>query len=128
MKINPRMEEYRFLNGDYGSPRGATYGRFFMPGPCGSPLTIMTDDGRETGWEHVSVSTDRRIPNWIEMCFAKDLFWAEDECVVQFHPQKSDYVNNHPRCLHMWRYTRGNFPTPPSILVGYKSLGTLKVK
>jgi hypothetical protein len=79
----------------------------------------------EYRWEHVSVSRERRIPNWEEMCFGKRLFWDDDECVVQFHPPKSDYVNCHPRCLHLWRPVGGGFPTPPSMLIGPMSGETL---
>ena len=77
------------------------------------------------GWEHVSVSCERRIPNWLEMSFVKRLFWAPEECVVQFHPPESKYVNNHPHVLHLWRWTRGKFPMPPSILVGCKTIGII---
>ncbi len=56
------------------------------------------------------------------MCFIKDLFWDEDDVVVQYHPAKSDYVNNHQYTLHLWRPTEGEMPTPPSIMVGIKGL------
>jgi hypothetical protein len=72
-------------------------------------------------WEHVSVSGNRRVPNWQEMCFVKDLFWAEEECVMQLHPPKSEYVNCHPFCLHLWRSLEQPIPTPNSILVGLKT-------
>jgi len=53
--------------------------------------------------EHVSVSLRRRCPTWDEMSMIKDVFWEDDELVVQFHPPKSQYVNIHPNCLHLWR-------------------------
>ena len=55
----------------------------------------------------------------------KDLFWNETECVVQYHPPKADYVNNHPHCLHLWGRADGNIPRPPAILVGVKDRGVL---
>jgi hypothetical protein len=125
MQFSPKLEEYRLCDGEYASQPGASFGAFVMPGPCGAILTIIADDGEETLWEHVSVSTPRRIPNWTEMSFVKRLFWAPDECVVQFHPPEMEYVNNHPHVLHLWRYTRGAFPMPPSILVGVKKLGII---
>lgn len=70
------------------------------------------------GWEHVSVSLRNRCPNWDEMSYVKDLFWAEDETVVQYHPKKSEYVNCHPYVLHMWRNVQFEFRLPPSIFVG----------
>lgn len=72
------------------------------------------------GWEHVSVSRKLECPSWLAMCFIKDLFWPDHECVVQYHPAKSEYVNFHKNCLHLWRPIDVELPTPPSILVGPK--------
>ncbi len=93
-------------------------------------LRVIASDGRDEhgrvyedlgGWEHVSVSTATRCPTWDEMCRIKDLFWTEDEAVLQFHPPKSEYVNNHQFCLHLWKPP---YPVvlPPSILVGIKGV------
>jgi len=120
MKLSPKLEDYRLREGYYGSKTGDPEGAFFMPGPCGQPLMIIASDGVDPiaeGWEHVSVSLDRRIPNWIEMSFVKKLFWADDECVVQFHPPKSSYINVHPNCLHLWRHRSLAFPQPPTNLI-----------
>ncbi len=74
------------------------------------------------GWEHVSVSLPSRCPTWEEMSFVKNLFWGEEDFVVQMHPPKSDYVNCHPYCLHLWRKAGTNYfcERPPSVMVGYK--------
>lgn len=75
------------------------------------------------GWEHCSVSiTDRykRCPSWEQMCFIKDSFWNDDECCVEYHPAKKDYVNNHEYCLHIWKPIDQEIPTPPSLMVGLK--------
>ena len=76
------------------------------------------------GWEHVSVHISRKgrteTPSWDEMCKIKSLFWDPEDCVVQFHPPKAEYVNNHKHCLHLWRPTDHNIPTPDSIMVGIK--------
>ena len=72
------------------------------------------------GWEHVSVSRQDRCPTWDEMCQIKAMFWDDEDCVIQFHPARSDYVNNHPNCLHLWRPTDAAMPVPPSIMVGIK--------
>lgn len=76
-------------------------GAFLIPFK-GSKLTVIAGDN-EDAWEHVSVSLKSRCPIWDEMCFIKDLFWKEEECVMQYHPPKSIYVNIHPYCLHLWR-------------------------
>ena len=69
------------------------------------------------GWDHVSVSTQKRTPTWEEMCFFKDIFWPDSEACVQYHPAKSDYVNNHQYCLHIWRPINDGLPTPPNWMV-----------
>lgn len=88
-------------------------------------VNIRINASQGEGWDHVSVSTPERCPTWDEMCFVKDLFFGEDEVVMQLHPAKSDYVNNHPFCLHLWRPWDVAIPLPPSIFVGKQSLGTL---
>jgi hypothetical protein len=51
------------------------------------------------------------------MCFVKDLFWREDECVIQYHPPKSEYVNLHPYTLHLWRPVNIELPLPPRVSI-----------
>jgi hypothetical protein len=118
-----KLEAGRVDRGRLASSRAyGGNGLFIVQGPCGARLTIMASDGQDPdaqGWEHVSVSTDRRCPNWIEMCFVKDLFWSAEACVVQFHPRASQYIDCHPYCLHLWRHP-GGFPEPPPHLVGIK--------
>lgn len=75
---------------------------------------IACDGG---GWEHVSVSLPDRCPTWAEMCAVKDLFWDEDDVVMQLHPAKSEHINAHPFCLHLWRPTETAIPTPPTAMV-----------
>jgi len=81
-------------------------------------LRIIASVGE--GWEHVSVSLGGRCPKWSEMCIVKAMFWDDEDCVVQFHPPKSEHVNCHPYCLHLWRPIGRDIETPPSILVGPK--------
>lgn len=85
--------------------------------PCGKDmLRCMCSDGE--GWEHVSVSLRHRCPTWDEMCFVKGMFFNDEEVVMQLHPKRSEYVNYHPFCLHLWRPTVGQIITPPPIFVG----------
>ena len=62
----------------------------------------------EGGWEHVSVGLPRRLPTWEEMCEVKDIFWDDEEEVIQIHPKKSHYVNL-TEALHLWRPVDGNW-------------------
>ena len=74
------------------------------------------------GWEHVSVAPFKRryIPGWEDMCLLKDIFFKDDEAVIQIHPPKAEYVNNMPNCLHLWRCTYKEMVLPPSVLVGVR--------
>lgn len=98
------------------SAESGNNGAFLIPGPCGQTLKIIASNG--LGWEHVSVSLKGRIPFWMEMCAIKDLFWDPEDCVIQFHPPKSEYVNNCNFCLHLWRPIGVKFPMPDKKLVG----------
>ena len=51
----------------------------------------------------ISVSLVDRCPTWQEMCGVKRRFFEPEDCVVQYHPPESTYVNDHPYCLHLWR-------------------------
>src|ERR1700733_966886 len=98
-KLPQKLEDARESGVFASSASDGAYGYFRLMGPNGTDLIIVGSGGdpRDTtseGWEHVSVSTRNRTPNWQEMSFVKDLFWNEEECVVQFHPPKSTYVNN----------------------------------
>lgn len=118
------LEACRIKSGRFTStPSDGNNGAFYIRGPKGAYLRIIASDG--DGWDHVSVSLSNRVPNWDEMCFVKNLFWSEDETVVQYHPAKAEYVNNHPYCLHLWKSREETMPTPPSIMIGIKQLGTL---
>jgi hypothetical protein len=79
-------------------------------------MVVIASDGM--GWEHVSASFDDRCPTWEEMCRVKDLFWDPEDCVIQYHPPKSEYVNRHPYTLHLWRKAGKNLATPPKELIG----------
>lgn len=116
-----KFESRRIRNGPLGSEPGVMYGAFKIIGPETRMLKIISSGvDSEYGWEHVSVSSEYHIPNWREMCWVKDQFWDEEEWVVQFHPPKSEYVNCHPNCLHLWKPVSFAFPVPPAHLVGPK--------
>ena len=86
----------------------------------GLPIRIIASDG--LGWKHVSVSIigSSMTPSWSMMCQVKDLFWEPADWVMQFHPAQSEYVNNHPGCLHLWQPVGKDFPKPESFLVGIR--------
>lgn len=100
---------------------------FFVFGAFGYEIYCQASDG--LGWEHVSVQINRRrTPTWEVMSAVKGLFWDDEDRVVQFHPPKSEYINNHPFVLHLWRAIDLDFPFPESILVGVKEPETEESK
>lgn len=120
-------ERYRITTGEFATNPGEAQGIFVIPlkeKTISLFATCMVSSG--FGWEHVSVTiTKGRIPllpTWSQMCEIKDLFWESEACVVQYHPAKSEYVNNHPTCLHLWRpnleTNPHTIPRPPAYLVG----------
>jgi hypothetical protein len=128
-KLLDKVEFHRVTKGSWRSEFGdGANGAFLIMGPNGRWLRIIASDGTNPvaeGWEHVSVSREdmKFCPSWVEMCFVKDLFWDEEETVIQFHPPKSEYVNHHPTTLHLWRdraWDLTPFATPSPILVGPK--------
>ena len=117
-------ERLRLRGGRVGTDESfGNNGAFVVKIAHGQLLYVIASDGG--GWEHVSVSRRDRVPTWDEMCQVKALFWGDDDCVVQFHPPRSDYVNNHSRCLHLWRPAGVALPRPPSLMVGDAALGVL---
>lgn len=119
MKIE--VEKARVRTGMFASSEADGFNGFFCFIINGERIKVIASDGE--GWEHVSVSKadqPTKVPNWDIMCKVKELFWSDDVWVCQFHPPKSEYVNNHPGCLHLWRPRYTGFATPPSILTGWK--------
>jgi hypothetical protein len=113
-------EKYRITNGIMGSDE--TYGNngAFKISIKKLKIDLFCVASDQLGWDHVSVSTSTRCPTWEEMSFIKNLFWDDEDCVIQYHPPKSQYVNNHPYCLHLWRptYQGATIMQPHRSLVG----------
>lgn len=108
-------EQFRIRRGPLASVAGDN-GAFMVHLVNGSSVAVIASTGE--GWEHVSVSLQNRVPTWAEMCSVKRLFWDDEDCVVQYHPPKSEYVDYHPYCLHMWRSLDAEMPRPPTWMVG----------
>lgn len=110
-----------------GSVTGCN-GCFKIPLPDRVTANVIASNG--LGWEHVSVhvvqDNEEHTPEWEEMCAIKNLFWEEEDCVIQYHPPMSNYVNNHKHCLHLWRPIGKEIPQPDPQMVGIKSKQTLE--
>jgi hypothetical protein len=121
-RLLERVENGRLKTGLLASDARDGANGAFMFVRAGAVLRVIASDGMDpdsAGWQHVSVSLEQRAPTWEEMCFIKNLFWGEEETVIQLHPPRAEYVNCHPNCLHLWRHRDGH-PTPPMGLVGPK--------
>lgn len=74
---------------------------------CGTSKAVFGYN--EDGYEHVSVVPKHkfRIPSWDDMARLKEIFFDDEEEAYQIMPKKSEYVNIHERCLHLWRPVNG---------------------
>ena len=116
-KLDPRLKLARVRHPLTLDPGDDRNGAFMMRVPTGRRLYILASSGM--GWDHVSVSVvdSNETPTWEEMCFVKDFFFEPEEMVIQYHPARSQYVNFHEGCLHLWRPQHEAVPVPPIIMV-----------
>lgn len=132
---NMRVEKFRIREGELGSDSShGNNGMFIIVrkfndisrrlGPdVRIPVTLVVVCSDGEGWDHISVHVDvnpPRLPTWDEMCYIKNLFFKDDETVVQFHPKKSEYVNCYEYTLHLWKPHNIEIQLPPSWMVGPK--------
>lgn len=68
----------------------------------------IMEDGKE--WLHVSFSRRNRLPTYADLQLVKKEFIGEDKKAVMVFPEKKNYVNINPYCLHLW-YSEEN-PLP----------------
>jgi hypothetical protein len=147
LKIPAMLDKWRLSTGPGRSFPGEPFGFFLVnadrakiPGIIRN-MQLIVSCGIEPGgvsvkeipgqqdikvWEHVSATMYRYLtpnnkkystPTWDEMCVIKSLFWEPEDCVVQFHPPESNYVNEHKHVLHLWRPLEETMPMPPTIYV-----------
>jgi hypothetical protein len=117
------LNRYRKKHPTFGkSEADALYGYFVIP--CNGVYLHVISSGSHAirrseieQWEHVSVSLPDRCPTWEEMCHVKSMFWSDSETVIQFHPRKTNYVNIHEHCLHLWKRVGVEAELPPTACV-----------
>ncbi len=63
------------------------------------------DHGGGEKWSHLSISLSHRYPTWDEILDARYTFFPDTQEVVQVLPPKSEYVNMHRNCFHLWAPT-----------------------
>lgn len=91
-----------------------------MPGMDGSGyiredgLVVMmsgsvAEDGKR--WLHVSLSRKTRLPNWGDLKHVRDVFLGPEKTAYQIIAPRSEWINMHKFCLHLWHCVDGD-PLP----------------
>ena len=70
-------------------------------------------------WVHLSISHRDRLPTWSELVSAKELFLGKEALAIQVFPPRSQWVNDHPYCLHLYQCL-DETPVPD-----FRKLGTI---
>jgi hypothetical protein len=109
------VETGRIRSGPLRSDRTDGFNGAFVIRHRGRDLFVIASLGY--GWDHVSVSLKGRCPTFDELKHIKTLFWEDDETVVHYFPKSSEYINNHPFTLHLWRRQSSPHVLPPSVFV-----------
>lgn len=58
------------------------------------------DDGKQ--WAHFSMAHPKRLPTWDELVDAKEKFLGVESKAIQVLAPRSEWVNIHPHCLHLF--------------------------
>jgi hypothetical protein len=66
---------------------------------------ILVSPGHD-GW-HLSISRPDRLPSWEELRDARYALVPEDVTMAMFLPPRSEYVNVHETCLHLYEVPEG---------------------
>lgn len=118
---NLRVERSRLTTGpDASTPADGNNGAFVLR-IRSVDLLCLASDGM--GWDHVSVTLlvehrwQQRTPTYDELEAVRSAFFHDDECVLMYSVPKSEHVNVHPYCLHLWRPQDQAIPRPPQIMV-----------
>ena len=96
-----------------GPPKGFD-GPFNMPGvvpPCWTwdkcRLIVSVDVAEGQRWLHVSASGVKKLPTHWQLCRIRAAFFSPESVVVSVFPPESEYINHHPRVLHLWERLDG---------------------
>lgn len=88
-------------------------GGFCFRDTTGLAVIVSIDEcGKSGEWVHVSVSRKARLPSWGDLARVKSDFIGDDREAIQFLPSRSEWVNLHEHCLHMWSRLDGSLAVP----------------
>lgn len=118
------LDKYRIKHPfGWDGPTSGTF-KVFVDGRSFMVIASVDDCGKDGLMEHISVTpkNQKRCPTWDEMAAIKDMFFLPEEECVQFHPKRSEYVNHHQFCLHIWRPVNGSLKQPQMATGGMATL------
>jgi len=67
--------------------------------------TVIVSQGVEADgrlWAHFSIAHPLRLPTWDELITAKEQFLGAESRAIQVLAPRSEWVNIHPNCLHLF--------------------------
>ncbi|MDS6237441.1 DUF1827 family protein, partial [Clostridioides difficile] len=65
----------------------------------------------ENGKEHLTISNEKRFPNWNEIKYVRYKLMKPNKTIVQILPPKEEYINLHENCFHLWEIEDNAVPT-----------------
>jgi hypothetical protein len=71
-------------------------------------------------WVHLSISHRVRIPHYDDLVYLKRNWIGDEVNAIMVLPKKSEHVNIHPRCLHLFHCVSGD--GLPDFTIGTRSL------
>jgi len=72
-------------------------GEWYKLGVCN--VCVSKDDGK---W-HISISHPSRYPRYEEIKESRYEFTPDEATMAMIFPSKSEFVNVHPNCFHLWQ-------------------------
>lgn len=69
--------------------------------------TLSVCVANEGGLLHVSIAHTTRYPTWDEILAVRDWVFPDEMEAVLVLARKSEYVNKHPNCFHIWQSACG---------------------
>lgn len=70
----------------------------------------VEQDGRR--WLHLSVASPDWLPKYETLVEVKELFIGRERKAIQVFPPRSQHVNQHPNCIHLWHCVEAEDPLP----------------
>lgn len=90
-------------------PWGDGYG---LEERSGLRVLVSTAPYEDREWMHVSLSRKDRLPSYADLQYVKEVVIGNDRWAAQLFPPRTDHVNLHQFCLHLWVPLDGALPWP----------------